>query len=110
MAIVNFFETGTTLGTINTEATFTPITSKSLQHNFPAPGVDVWSRAYLQGVNINASDGDAGLWISQFVNNTGVHNGKFRPGIFSKSCTSVSANMFTRDCIATFIFTSEIFG
>jgi len=111
MPIVSFFETGDTLGTVNDQATFTPVTSKSLQHNFPAPGVSVWTRAYLQGVNMNSSDGDANLWVAQVVDKAGTRNGKFRPGIFSKGgCTSVTVNMFTRDCIASFVVTSEIFG
>jgi len=107
MAIVGFVETGGTLGTINTEGTFTPATSKSLQHNFPAPGVTVWSRIYLQG--FSADDGTVRLSISQVVPPL-PKPPPFRPGIFQQHCTSVSASMFTEDCVADFIFTSEIFG
>jgi hypothetical protein len=109
MSIVGVFETGVRLGTVNDQQIFTPATSKSLQHNFASP-MNLWSRAYLQGVEVNDSDGAASIFVAQFVDKQGAHTGQFRPGIFSPNCTSVTFNLFTRNCIATVVCTTEIFG
>ena len=60
MAIVSFWETGLRRGS------FPDATSWSAEHNFPVPGVQVWSRPYLQ----SASMGDASavmLTVSDFT-------------------------------------------
>lgn len=103
MAIVGVFETELFAGTINTEASF------SAQHNFGSPS-NIWSRPYLQTVSVNDDDGTVNLWISQFVDNSGTHKGKFHPGIFAQKCKSVTFAMWTADCIATAILTTEFFG
>lgn len=104
MAIVGFFENRLHAGTINTSATFTK------QHNFAAPGLTLWSRPYLQQVSVNDDDGSVILSVSQFKDGSGTHNGTFQPGIFATKCTSVTFKMKTRDCIATAVLTTEIFG
>jgi len=109
MSIVAFIQTGAFLGTVNVSATFTPAVSKSLQHNFGSP-VTVWSYPALQSVENNDDDGTAAMFVAQFVDNHGAHNGQFQPGIFAQKCTSVSFNLFTVDCIANTICTSQIFG
>jgi hypothetical protein len=113
MAIVGVWETGVHLGTINTSYLFGPDphapATMSLQHNFASP-VDLWSRPYLQGVSMNASDGWANVWVAQFVDQKGAHSGSFQPGIFAQKCTSVTFNLFTRDCFANVVCTTEIFG
>lgn len=103
MAIVGVFETELYAGAINTSASF------SAQHNFGSP-LNIWSRPYLQQVSVNDNDGSVVLWISQFVDSTGTHNGNFHPGIFTQKCKSITFAMATTDCIATAILTTEIFG
>jgi hypothetical protein len=103
MAIVSFFETGMSAGTINTSATFTA------QHNFGS-GLTVWSRPYLQSVSVNDDDGSAELSVSKFVDNSGTHHGPFQPGIFASKCTSITFRLHTVDCIADAVLTTEIFG
>jgi hypothetical protein len=103
MSIVGFLETDLHFGTVNTSA------STSKQQNFGAP-LTVWSRPYLQQVSVNDDDGSVILWVSEYKNNMGAHSGKFVPGIYSEKCTSVTYAMFTRNCIATAVLTTEIFG
>lgn len=104
MAIVTVWETAMVTGTINTEHTFTR------QHNFPAPGVNLWSRPYLQSINVYDSDAAVKLTISKFVDKDGSHTGSYYPSIFAEGCTSVTFRMWTSDCIATAVLTTEIFG
>jgi len=103
MAIVGFYETDLYAGTINDSYSF------SAQHNFGSP-VELWSRPYLQSFWANDDDASVELWISQFKDNQGTHNGKFTPGIFAQKCKSVTFAMHTIDCIATAVLTTEIFG
>lgn len=103
MAIVSFFETYLFARTINTSASF------SAQHNFAPPGLTVWSRPYLQEVDVNDDDGSVILRISQFKDNNGTHNVNFN-GVFAKKCTSITFAMHTTDCVATAVLTTEIFG
>jgi hypothetical protein len=103
MPIVGFLETELHAGTINTDQSF------SAQHNFGSP-LTVWSRPYLQQVSVNDDDGSVILWISKFVDKNGSHTGPFHPGVFAEKCTSVTFAMYTNDCIATAVLTSEIFG
>jgi hypothetical protein len=107
MAIIGFIETGLLFGTIDTSAT---APTSSTQHNFPFPGVTVWSRPYVQSFFNNADDGSVSLGVAQFTDNKGTHSGVFHPGIFASNCTSVIFHMRTTDCIAEAVFTSEIFG
>lgn len=102
MAIVSFLEAELHAGTINTDTTF------SAHHNFGKSSV--WSRPYLQQVSVNDDDGSVILWINKFVDATGTHSGTFSPGIFSKNCTDVFFSMYTNDCIATAVLTTEFFG
>jgi hypothetical protein len=102
MAIVGVLETGLHAGTINTDKTF------SAQQNFGASSI--WSRPYLQQVSVNDDDGSVILSISKFTDNTGTHSGPFSPGIFANKCTSVTFQMYTNDCIATAVLTTEFFG
>jgi hypothetical protein len=104
MPIVGVVETKLHAGTINTSETFTK------QHNFAAPGLDVWARPYLQQVSVNDDDGSVTLSVSKFTDNTGTKTGPFTPGIFAEGCTSITFRMATRDCIATAVLTTEIFG
>lgn len=104
MPIVGFFETRLSAGTINTTKTFTK------QHNFPKPGLTVWSRPYLQDVSVNDDDGSVACSVSQFKDQNGTHNGSFKPGIFAQGCTSVTFRMKTTDCVATAVLTTEIFS
>ncbi|HEX2296876.1 MAG TPA: hypothetical protein VHN37_16405 [Actinomycetota bacterium] len=104
MAIVGVWETKLYAGTIGTTETFTK------QHNFAAPGLDVWSRPYLQSLTINDDDASVILSVSKFTDKNGTHTGPFTPGIFGDGCTSVTFKMSTRDCIATAVLTTEIFG
>jgi hypothetical protein len=103
MAIVGVLETELHAGTINADTTF------SAHHNFGAS--TIWSRPYLQQVSVNDNDGSVILWINKFVDATGTtHPGPFSPGIFSKNCTAVFFSMYTNDCIATAVLTTEFFG
>ena len=103
MAIVGVYETGLYGGAINASWSF------SAQHNFGSP-LNLWSRPYLQMVANNADDGYVELWVSQFKDNNGTHNGKWQPGIFANNCTSVTFEMWTTDCVARAVLTTEIFG
>lgn len=104
MAIVSFFENVVSIGAINTSA------SASVTHSFPkAAKVNAWSRPSLFNVSVN--DGDAGVtvFVSQFVDKTGAHNGPFLPGVFAEECTSVTFLMKVSDCIAAAAATTYIF-
>jgi hypothetical protein len=100
MAIVGVFETAIQAGTINTTHSF------SSSHNFPAPGLSIWSRPYLQSV----AGESVTLNVSKFTDSSGTHTGPFVPGIFASKCTSVTFFMFTDDTVATAVLTTEIFG
>ena len=102
MAIVGVLETAFYAGTINTDNTF------SAQHNFGPSSI--WSRPYLQEVSVNDDDGSVILWVSQYKDNKGSHSGPFTPGIFASSCTQICFGMYTKDCIATAVLTTEFFG
>jgi len=103
MAIVGFFETSLYAGTINASYSF------SAQQNFGS-ALNIWSRPYLQQVSNNDDDGSVELWVSQFKDNKGTHNGKWQPGIYANNCTSVTFGMATTDCVARAVLTTEIFG
>ena len=104
MAIVSFWETGLRRGS------FPGATSWSAEHNFPAPGVQVWSRPYLQSASMG-DDSSVMLTVSDFTDEKGFHPGPFSPGIVSgKHCTQVKFTMFTEDCVCAAAFTSEILG
>ncbi|MBI3050166.1 MAG: hypothetical protein HYY76_17855 [Acidobacteria bacterium] len=103
MAIVKFHETFLgPFGTINTAGSF------SAQHNFKSP-VTVWSRPYLQSVFVHDVVGGVDVWVSQYKDQNGTNNVAFS-GVFAKKCTSITFNMYTKDCIAIAVLTSEIFG
>jgi hypothetical protein len=104
MPIVGFVETKLHAGTINTSETFTK------EHNFPKTGLTVWARPYLQQVSVNDDDGSVILSISRYADQDGPHSGSWTPGIFVEGCTSITFKMRTRDCVATAVLTSEIFG
>lgn len=105
MAIVSFFENSISIGAINTSA------SASVTHNFPkAAKLDTWSRPALFKVDVNDDDGGVTVFVSQFVDKTGTHNGPFFPGVVADECTSVTFLMKVSDCIAAGAATTYILG
>ena len=99
MSIVGFLQTSSQFGSINTSYT------QSVQQNFASP-VNVWSYPSFTSVD----GGVANVWISQFVNSQGTHNGTFRPGIYSPSCTRVTFTMYTDNSVPTLALTHEFFA
>ena len=75
MAIISVFETDSYAGTINDSYSF------SAQHNFGSP-LDVWSRPYLQSFWANDDNASVELWVSQFKDNQGTHNGQVQTRYF----------------------------
>jgi hypothetical protein len=110
-SIIGFGETYLHTGVIDTEWTFTPADapqfSKSLQHNF-GPS-NIWSHPYLQGMWMESDDSAVNLWVAEFVDQAGAHTGNLN-GVSAQKCTSVTFNMFTRNCFATGVFTTYFFG
>jgi hypothetical protein len=105
MAIVSFFENAISIGAIGTTA------SASVTHNFPkAAKLDTWSRPTLSKVNVNDDEAGVTVFVSQFVDKAGTHNGPFFPGIVADECTSVTFLMKVSDCIAAGAATTYILG
>jgi len=67
--------------------------SVSSQHVFGSPS-SVWSRPYLQhfenNVKVPASWSFVDLYVSQYVDAKGAHDGEFRPGVVATGCKSVT--------------------
>lgn len=105
MAIVSFFENQIAIGAIGTSA------SASVTHTFPKSAkLDTWSRPSLFKVNVNDDDAGVTVFVSQFVDKNGVHNGPFFPGVVADECTSVTFLMKVSDCIAAGAATTYILG
>jgi hypothetical protein len=105
VAIVSFFETLIDAGAIGTS------TSASVTHTFPkSVKLDTWSRPCLFKVDLNDDDGGVTVFISQFVDKTGTHNGPFFPGVIADECTSVTFLMKVSECIAAGAATTYILG
>ncbi len=100
MPIVGILANSVFIGAINTSA------SSSLTHNFGSSMI--WAHPSLQYHYVDEEEGKADVYVSRFVDNTGVHNVK-STGVFVAGCTSVTYRIDVRDsfsrglCITEFL-------
>jgi hypothetical protein len=85
-------------GGINADASF------STTHTFGPSSI--WGRPQLQHVAVNDRDGAINAFVSQFVNNTGVHN-VHHIGDFVDNCTSITYTTKMHNCIGLSVCITE---
>lgn len=62
----------------------------------------------MQGASNNADDGTVAVYVSQWKDNKGTHNGLFQPGVYQPNTTSVTFLMMTTDCIGMAALRTDI--